>query len=86
MGDQAAEEVTIVEGKSRGVAIMLALFLGGIGAHKFYLGRPWRGFFYLIFCWTLIPAVIGFLEGLMFLFTSDQSFQKKYVKTYRVSK
>ena len=33
--------------KSRGVAFILCFFLGGFGAHYFYVGRPWMGIFYL---------------------------------------
>ena len=64
--------------KSRGTAVALAIFLGGIGAHKFYLGRPGWGVAYLLFCWTLIPAILGVLEGIAFLSESNSSFQKRY--------
>lgn len=64
--------------KSRGVAIALALILGGIGAHKFYLDRPWQGILYLIFCATFIPAIIGLLEGVAYALTSDAEFQRRY--------
>jgi TM2 domain-containing membrane protein YozV len=64
--------------KSRAVAILLALFLGGIGAHKFYLNRPGWGVLYLLFCWTLIPAFVALIEMLVYLCTSDTNFQHKY--------
>ncbi|KPS90936.1 hypothetical protein AN697_28135, partial [Enterobacter cloacae subsp. cloacae] len=48
--------------KSRIAAALLAFFLGGFGAHKFYLGKIGQGFLYLIFCWTFIPAIIAFIE------------------------
>jgi hypothetical protein len=41
------------------MAIILALLLGGIGVHKFYLDKPGAGIFYLLLCWTFIP-VIGY--------------------------
>jgi TM2 domain-containing membrane protein YozV len=44
-------------------AVLLALFLGGFGIHKFYLGQTGWGVVYLIFCWTGIPAVIAFFES-----------------------
>ena len=44
------------------VAIVLAFFLGGFGAHRFYLGEMGMGFLYLIFCWTFIPHLIAFVE------------------------
>jgi TM2 domain-containing membrane protein YozV len=64
--------------KSRGVAILLALLLGGLGAHKFYLGQPGWGLLYLVFCWTFIPAILGLIEAIFYAFTSDQSFHRQY--------
>lgn len=59
-------------------AALLALFLGGIGAHKFYLGRTGMGLLYLAFCWTLIPALISLVEGIQFLSMSESEFALKY--------
>lgn len=44
------------------VGILLALFLGGFGIHHFYLQRTGWGIFYLCFCWTPLPWVLGFIE------------------------
>jgi TM2 domain-containing membrane protein YozV len=60
--------------KSRGVAVFLALFLGGIGAHKFYLDRPGMGVLYLVFFWTCIPSLVGFIEALVYLSMSNERF------------
>jgi TM2 domain-containing membrane protein YozV/ribosomal protein L40E len=65
-------------GKSKLAAALFALFLGGIGIHKFYLGRVGQGILYLLFCWTFIPAVIGFIEGIVLLVMSEQDFNAKY--------
>ena len=64
--------------KSRIAAGMLAIFLGGVGVHKFYLARPFQGIAYVLFCWTLIPALIGFIEGIAYLCMSDTGFARKY--------
>ena len=64
--------------KSRGTAVFLALVLGGIGAHKFYVDKPGMGFLYLIFAWTFIPALVGLLEAIQYLVLSDAAFQRKY--------
>lgn len=42
----------------------LAIFLGCIGGHKFYAGKIGQGIMYLLFCWTTVPAIIGFIEGI----------------------
>lgn len=41
------------------IYILLALFLGGIGAHDFYVGKPVTGLIKLAFCWTGIPVIIS---------------------------
>ncbi|RRB43410.1 TM2 domain-containing protein, partial [Escherichia coli] len=53
-------------------------FLGGFGVHKFYLGKIGQGFLYLIFCWTFIPAIIAFIEFIIYLCDSDEKFARKY--------
>lgn len=65
-------------GKSRLAAILLAFFLGGIGVHKFYLGRIGWGILYLVFCWTFIPALIAFVEFIIYLTMTDEAFAAKY--------
>ncbi|MFI5228405.1 MAG: NINE protein [Gemmatimonadales bacterium] len=67
----------------RGTAVFLALILGGLGAHKFYLGSPGLGILYLLFCWTFIPSIIGFFEGLGYLFTSDESWTAQFATRVR---
>lgn len=44
--------------------IVLAIFLGGIGIHKFYEKKAAAGILYLLFCWTFIPLLIAFFEGI----------------------
>lgn len=59
-------------------AVILAFFLGGIGIHKFYLGRPGLGILYLLFCWTGIPVIVALVEGVIYLTMSDEEFKNKY--------
>lgn len=68
--------------KSKVTAGVLAILLGGLGAHKFYLGRPIQGIIYLLFCWTWIPGIIGFIEGIIYLCTNEQQFSAKYGVRY----
>ncbi|EKZ0111226.1 TM2 domain-containing protein [Enterococcus faecalis] len=44
------------------VYIVLALFLGGIGGHKFYAGKIGMGILYFIFCLTFIPTVLAIID------------------------
>jgi TM2 domain-containing membrane protein YozV len=48
--------------KDETVGVLLALFLGGIGIHHFYLRRNTAGVIYLLFSWTGIPMVIAWVE------------------------
>jgi len=64
--------------RSKTAAALFALLLGGIGIHRFYLGHVGMGILYLIFCWTFIPAIVGFIEGLVYLSMSDATFSAKY--------
>lgn len=57
---------------------LLALFLGGIGVHKFYLGQTTAGVLYLLFFWTGIPAILAAIDGIILLTMSDEDFNKKY--------
>lgn len=65
------------QGKSKVAAGLLALFLGGFGIHRFYLGQ-WWGLIYLLFFWTFVPAIIAFVEAIVFFCTSDASWEDKY--------
>lgn len=77
MANQNPQFVT-TSGKSKITAGLLAIFLGSIGAHKFYLRKPALGLLYLVFFWTFLPGIIGIVEGLSMLLGSDESFNKKY--------
>lgn len=81
---QAAPQQVYVSGinpawpqKSKIAAGVLGIFLGGLGIHKFYLGKVGMGILYLVFCWTYIPAIVGFIEGIVYLCSSDENFQLK---------
>lgn len=64
--------------KNKVVAGLLAIFLGGIGIHKFYLGKVGWGIAYIIFSWTWIPTIVSFIEGIVYFCMSDKSFHEKY--------
>lgn len=49
--------------KDKTVALLLAILVGGIGAHKFYMGDNKTGVLYLIFCWTYIPTLLGWIDA-----------------------
>lgn len=64
--------------KDKTTAGLLGIFLGGFGVHKFYLGKTGQGILYLVFCWTGIPAVVGFVEGIGYLVQPPDDFDARY--------
>jgi|CZCB01.1.fsa_nt_gi TM2 domain-containing membrane protein YozV len=83
---------TVSGSKNRIAAGLLAIFLGGLGIHKFYLGFTGPGLVYLLIntigffiTWALlfIPnAILGIfalIEGIIYLTKSDEEFERLYV-------
>ena len=71
-------EAAAPNGKNKTTAALLAIFLGSIGIHKFYLGSTVQGIIYILFCWTGIPAVIGLIEGIILLTMNSNAFVQRY--------
>lgn len=80
---------TVVPGakKDRIVAGLLAIFLGWLGIHKFYLGFTAPGVIYLVISLvglifggvpTLVMAVLAIIEGIMYLTKSNYDFYQLY--------
>lgn len=46
----------------KGIYILLALLLGGIGAHHFYSGKWVRGLVYLALVWTYLPLLFSVFD------------------------
>ena len=68
--------------KSKGIAALLALFLGGLGIHKFYLDKPGQGLLYVLFCWTFIPALIALIDVLYLIGLDEEIFNERYNKAF----
>jgi TM2 domain-containing membrane protein YozV len=49
--------------KDEVVGVLFALFLGAFGVHHFYLRRNGLGVLYLLFFWTGVPMVLGWIEA-----------------------
>lgn len=78
--------------KSKVVAGLLALFLGSLGIHKFYLGYKKEGLIMLlvtligsILCGAgiAVMSVIALIEGIVYFTKSDAEFEDTYVKGYK---
>ena len=67
IGNNDNINTTVGKTKNKWVAFFLCLFLGGIGAHKFYEGKIVMGILYLLFCWTYIPVAISIVDLIIIL-------------------
>ena len=71
-------------GKSRGIAALLAILVGAIGVHYFYLGKTTPGIVFLvaslISCGILaaVTSIISLIQGIMMFTMSQQEFEDKY--------
>ncbi len=78
--------------KDKTAAGLLAIFLGGLGIHKFYLGFTGPGLVYLLtntigfaVTWMLlfIPnialGIMATIEGIIYLTKSDEEFEQLYI-------
>ena len=70
--------------KNKTTALLLAIFFGGLGVHKFYLRDTGSGIFYLAltimtgaFKWP-VGYILGWIDAFRLLTMSDQAFDKKY--------
>ena len=67
-------------GKNKVTAGLLAILLGGLGIHHFYLGSTVAGVIVLAASFLLcgLGGVIALVEGIMLLVMSDADFDAKY--------
>ncbi|HLF52590.1 TM2 domain-containing protein [Flavobacterium sp.] len=64
---------------------LLAILLGPLGIHKFLLGYTQEGIIWLVislFTCGSVTAILGLIEGVIYLTKSDQEFYQ----TYQVNK
>jgi TM2 domain-containing membrane protein YozV len=68
--------------KDKTTAALLALLLGPIGAHKFYLGRSGMGVVYLVLSFTFvlsfIPLIAGFIDFIVLALMDKDEFNRRY--------
>ena len=60
--------------------IVLCLIGGFIGLQEFYRGKIGLGVFAVLFFWTGIPAIVAFIEAVVWLFRGDFEFYKSVDK------
>ena len=61
-----------VDNPKQTTAAILNILLGDLGVGHFYTGQTLRGVLDIIFCWTGIPAIIGIVEGIIWLTDTEE--------------
>ena len=91
-GNQASNAIDSVfnngpSGKSRGIAGLLALFLGCVGLHYFYLNKTNAGVVFLIAsllsCGVLavVTQIVSIIQAVLFFTSTQEEFELKWVNT-----
>ena len=62
----------------KSTVILLAIFLGGFGFHKFYTSRNIMGYLYLFLCWSGVSYVFSLLDCLFYSLIKKEKFERKY--------
>lgn len=66
------------------VAGILAILFGYLGIHKFYLGYTREGIIQLLLGLMFgLGGVIGIIEGIIYLFKTDEEFYQTYQVGYK---
>ena len=59
---------------------ILGILIGGLGIHKFYLGYTKEGIIQILLSFACgIGALLGLIEGILYLTKSDQDFVATYI-------
>ncbi|MBN1639128.1 MAG: NINE protein [Ignavibacteriales bacterium] len=64
--------------RKKSITALLSFFFGAFGLQKFYLGESNNGIISIIFCWTFIPLIIGFIDFIIFATINEVKFNTIY--------
>ena len=78
-GEFSDRGIKMAEEKSRVVYGILAILVGGLGIHKFYIGNVAHGIYYILLSCVGIGGILGLVSGILALLKSDEEFHQKYV-------
>jgi TM2 domain-containing membrane protein YozV len=68
--------------KDKMIAGILAILLGGLGIHQFYLGNTQRGIIYIVLACVGVSPILGLIDGIMYLTKDDATFQRCYLNWF----
>lgn len=75
----ASESGWCPKDKDKIVAIILALFLGGLGIHNFYLGETKKGVLRLLLCWCGVGSILALIDLIKMITGSYTVSSEKFV-------
>ena len=81
---EAYEQITTDQGSKRIVVGIVAIIFGALGIHKFILGYQKEGLIMLVVSMlslgflAAIVALVGLIEGIVYLSKSDEEFYQTY--------
>ena len=84
-GNQPQQQMGVFDsgpsGKSRGVAGLLAIRIGTLGIHYFYLGKVGGGFICILLSFVTcgLWGILTLIQGIMMMTMTQQDFEMKYV-------
>jgi TM2 domain-containing membrane protein YozV len=69
--------------KNKTTAAILALFLGGFGVHRFYLGEGGKGVLYIFLSFVFfLGGILGLIDAIIFFTMSEDNFNLKYNRSF----
>ena len=91
-GQQTARTVDDVfsngpSGRSRGIAGLLAILVGAIGVHYFYIGKTGAGVVFLLAtlltCGFLgvVTEIVSLIQGILFFTSTQEEFESRWVNS-----
>lgn len=71
------------DGKTRGVAALLAIFIGGLGVQYFYLNKVTAGLITILLSVVTcgLWSILTFVQGIYMFCITNEQFREKYVDT-----
>ena len=68
--------------KDKMVSGILAILLGGLGIHHFYLGNTKMGIIYIVLACVGVSPILGLIDGILYLTKPDDVFQRCYMNWF----
>lgn len=78
---QRTQDTQKNKGPNKKTAIALAVFLGWLGAHRFYLNQIGWGALFLVFCYVFPPLALflGWIDALRYALMDQEEFTHLYI-------